>query len=151
MSIHFSFMPGQGLDSRGGRQQDSLGSSLVVVDRRLFTGAHGLAGELAHVQVAPDGARCACGNRGCLLTETEIVVRGLLAGPVPGHGAALGSLLGRALSSLVTTLDPDCVVVDARLGEECGPFIAEFTAELARRCPPGHAATLKGAGSALIT
>ncbi len=51
-------------------------------------------------------------------------------------------MLGRALSSLVTALDPDCVVVDARLGEECGPFIAEFTAELARRCPLGLTATL---------
>jgi hypothetical protein len=47
----------------------------------------------------------------------------------------LGSLLGRAFSPLVTTLDPDCVVVDPRLAEECWPFIAEFTAELARRCP----------------
>jgi len=92
--------------------------------------------------VAPDGARCVCGNRGCLLTETEIVVRGLRAGPAPGDGQMLGSLLGRAFSSLVTTLDPDCVVVDARLAEECGPFIAEFTAELARRCPPDIAGAL---------
>jgi hypothetical protein len=113
-----------------------------VFDGRLFTGARGLAGELAHVQVAPDGARCACGSRGCLVTETEVVVRGLRTGPGPGDGAVLGSLLGRALSPLVTTLDLDCVVVDPRLGEECGPFIAEFTAELARRCPPGVAGTL---------
>ena len=54
----------------------------------------------------------------------------------------LGSLPGRAFSALVTTLDLDCVVVDPRLGEECGPFIAEFTAELARRCPPGRGGTL---------
>ena len=120
---------------------DGIGAGFVF-DGRLFTGAHGLAGELAHVQVAPAGARCVCGNRGCLLTETEVVVRGLRTGPSPGDGAVLGSLLGRALSSLVTTLDPDCVAIDARLGEECGPFIAELTAELARRCPPGLAETL---------
>jgi hypothetical protein len=120
---------------------DGIGAGLVF-DGRLFTGAHGLAGELAHVQVAPDGARCVCGNRGCLLTETEVVVRGLRAGPRPGDGEVLGSLLGRALSALVTTLDLDCVVVDPRLGEECGPFIAEFTAEVARRSPPGLAGPL---------
>jgi hypothetical protein len=34
------------------------------------------------------------------------------------------------------------VVIDARLAQECGPFIAEFTAELARRCPPDLAGTL---------
>jgi hypothetical protein len=31
------------------------------------------------------------------------------------------------------------VVAEPRLGEECGPFIAAFAAELARRCPPGLA------------
>jgi predicted NBD/HSP70 family sugar kinase len=120
---------------------DGIGAGFVF-DGRLYTGAHGLAGELVHVQVAPEGARCVCGNRGCLFTETEIVVRGLRAGPSPGDGKALGTLLSRALSPLVTALDPDCVVVDARLGQECGPFIAEFTAELARRCPPDLARAL---------
>ena len=95
-----------------------------------------------HVQVTPDGARCVCGNRGCLFTETEVVVRGLRGRPAPGDGAMLGLLLGRAFSSLVTTLDPDCVVVDARLAQECGPFIAEFTLELARHCPPEIAVSL---------
>ena len=33
-------------------------------------------------------------------------------------------------------------MVDARLAQECGPFIAEFAAELARRCPPGIAGAL---------
>ncbi len=28
------------------------------------------------------------------------------------------------------------------LAQECGTFIAEFTTEIARRCPPGLAATL---------
>jgi len=115
---------------------DGIGAAFVF-DGRLFTGAHGLAGELVHVQVDADGAPCVCGNRGCLVTETEVVVRGLRPHPSPGDGEALGSLIGRALSSMVTTLDPDCVVVDPRLAEECRPFIAAFTAELARRCPPG--------------
>jgi predicted NBD/HSP70 family sugar kinase len=113
---------------------DGIGAGFVF-DGRLFTGAHGLAGELVHVQVAEEGAVCVCGNRGCLVTETEIVVRGLRTRPAAGDGELLGALLGRAFSSLVTALDPDCVVVDPRLAEECRPFIAEFTAELARRCP----------------
>src|SRR4029453_13924878 len=32
----------------------------------LSHGEHGFAGELGHLIVAPDGDRCACGNRGCL-------------------------------------------------------------------------------------
>ena len=38
----------------------------VVLDGRLHRGAHGLAGEIGHVIIEPDGPRCACGNRGCL-------------------------------------------------------------------------------------
>ena len=52
---------------------------------------------------------------------------------------SLGRCSAAPSSALVTALDPDCVVVDPRLGEECGPFIAEFTAELA-----GAAADLAG-------
>ena len=44
--------------------------------------------------------------------------------------------MGRAIAPLVTALDPDCVVVDARLGEAAGLFIAGVTAEVAQRCPP---------------
>jgi glucokinase len=38
----------------------------VVLDGQLHRGASGLAGEIGHAIVAPDGPRCACGNRGCL-------------------------------------------------------------------------------------
>ncbi|HEV7897069.1 MAG TPA: ROK family protein [Planosporangium sp.] len=37
-----------------------------VVDGRVFTGAHGAAGELGHIVVRPDGPACGCGLRGCL-------------------------------------------------------------------------------------
>ena len=108
-----------------------------VFGGRLFTGAHGFSGELAHVQITPDGYPCVCGNRGCLATESPL--RPDQAGqqaPPPGQLAELGSLVGRAIAPLVTALDPDCVVVDARLGRKAGLFIAGVTAELARRCPP---------------
>jgi hypothetical protein len=118
---------------------DGIGAGFVF-DGRLFTGAHGFSGELAHVQVVPDGSRCICGNRGCLITQPA--VRGLWRRPIPGNGAELGSVVGRALAPLATTLDPDCMVVDARLAQESGPFIAGVTAELARRCPPELAESL---------
>ena len=36
-------------------------SAGVILDGRLHRGARGLAGEIGHVVVEPDGARCACG------------------------------------------------------------------------------------------
>ena len=49
----------------------------VVLDGALFTGHSGMTGELGHVQVDPGGARCRCGNRGCL--ETVAGAQALLA------------------------------------------------------------------------
>ncbi|MEC3956794.1 ROK family transcriptional regulator [Nocardia sp. CDC153] len=39
----------------------------VVLDGRIHTGSHGIAGEPGHVPVAMDGPDCVCGARGCLV------------------------------------------------------------------------------------
>ena len=46
-----------------------LGTGVAAVVRsggRVLTGAQGLAGELGHAPVHPDGEPCPCGQRGCL-------------------------------------------------------------------------------------
>ncbi|HLK68009.1 MAG TPA: ROK family protein [Bryobacteraceae bacterium] len=40
----------------------------VVTNGQLLRGHSGVAGQLGHITVDPDGALCACGNRGCLET-----------------------------------------------------------------------------------
>ncbi len=41
-----------------------IGAALLV-DGELYRGSHGIAPELGHIQVVPDGRSCACGKRGC--------------------------------------------------------------------------------------
>lgn len=43
-------------------------SAGVVLDGRLHRGVRGLAGEIGHVVLDPDGRACACGLRGCFET-----------------------------------------------------------------------------------
>jgi glucokinase len=38
----------------------------LVLDGRIWHGADGMAGEVGHMTIDPDGPRCTCGNRGCL-------------------------------------------------------------------------------------
>ena len=38
----------------------------VVLDGRIVRRAHGVGGELGHIQLGRDGPVCGCGNRGCL-------------------------------------------------------------------------------------
>ena len=77
----------------------------VILDRELFRGARGWAGEIGHVTVEPGGAPCRCGARGCLET-----VAGLEALRRDGPEAA-ASALGRAASAAVNLLDLPAVVL----------------------------------------
>jgi glucokinase len=49
----------------------------VVANGRLVRGAAGVAGELGHMIIKPDGPVCGCGNRGCLeaLIGTTAIIR----------------------------------------------------------------------------
>ncbi len=40
----------------------------IVRDGRLWRGARGVAGEIGHVVADPAGARCRCGQHGCIET-----------------------------------------------------------------------------------
>ncbi len=51
--------------ARGGATVTGVGGA-VVHGGRLLRGVGGLAGELGHVIVVPEGRRCGCGNAGCL-------------------------------------------------------------------------------------
>jgi predicted NBD/HSP70 family sugar kinase len=77
----------------------------IVLGGELFRGARGWAGEIGHVTVEPDGARCRCGARGCLET-----VAGLEALLRTGPEAAAGAL-GRAVATAVNLLDLPAVVL----------------------------------------
>ncbi len=38
----------------------------IILDNKVWHGAHGMGGELGHITVNPYGPRCNCGNYGCL-------------------------------------------------------------------------------------
>lgn len=104
----------------------------IVTDRRIVVGAHRMAGRFAPVLVAPDGAPCPLGHRGCLwsvasvssivaqvpgATTLEEVV--LLADTDASIGLVLGAAawgLGAAVGHIANLIDPDRVVLagDAR-------------------------------------
>lgn len=109
----------------------------VVVDRAIYRGAHGGAGEIGHIPVMLDGAPCQCGATGCLEAQIggpalvrdarrdgvigprgtiETLRRAADAG-APGALAAFqhaGEMLGRGLAGVANTLDPQAIVL---LGE----------------------------------
>ncbi len=45
----------------------------IIIDKKVYRGKFGYAGEFGHIVVNPDGPLCSCGNRGCLETYASTV------------------------------------------------------------------------------
>jgi predicted NBD/HSP70 family sugar kinase len=106
----------------------------IVVEGKVRTGHHGIAGEWGHNILIPDGDPCYCGKRGCVET--------VLSGPALERWYAslsgrqrplseiatshetealatidrLSEYFGRALASVVNVLDPDAIVLGGGVG-----------------------------------
>ncbi len=80
----------------------------VICDDRLLEGKHGLAGELGHVTILPDGPVCSCGHRGHL--------EALSSGPAIMNYVAEQLSEGRK-SSLTGQPDPKRISQAAREGD----------------------------------
>jgi predicted NBD/HSP70 family sugar kinase len=113
-----------------------IGAGLIL-GGRLHRGAGGVAGELGHMLVAPEGAVCRCGNRGCLETAAstgalldmlrrshgELTVAEMLR--LAGDGdlgcrrviADAGRVIGSAVAVVLNLLNPQRLVVGGDLAE----------------------------------
>lgn len=107
----------------------------LVLDGRLHTGSSGLALEVGHLTVQPDGRPCHCGSRGCLDVEADPLAFLEAAGRVPGPEVSLLEQcrdllsteyadpavkaaahmlidrLGRGLAGMVNVLNPDLILL----------------------------------------
>jgi glucokinase len=120
----------------------------VILDGRLHRGARGLAGEIGHAIVDPDGPRCACGQRGCLealvsgpsiarranATSSQEVYAAAVAGDADAAVLVedVGRLLAWAIHTLVMTYDVERVVVGGGVSHAGEPFEVPLRRELAR-------------------
>ncbi len=110
-----------------------VGSSMIF-DGRMYLGATGLGGEMAHFVVEPEGPPCRCGKFGCLemvasaeavgrryaelhpgggMFSAHDVVMHMRAGDAAARGVWVRAItaLGRAIAAYVEILDPEVVVV----------------------------------------
>ncbi|RSN01166.1 sugar kinase [Nonomuraea sp. WAC 01424] len=142
----------------------------LVVDGTVFRGTYGLAGELGHVVVTPDGPACRCGGRGCLevyagqdalLGELDSVAA-LVTALAEGDRRALdacgraGDALGVALTSAVHLLDPGRIVLGGIFAPLFPWLESSVRGALAARLrqmrgtPPALAVSANGADAAVL-
>ncbi|HEX4244212.1 MAG TPA: ROK family protein, partial [Acidimicrobiales bacterium] len=112
----------------------------IVLGGALLDGAGGNAGHIGHVIVEPDGRACACGGRGCLEAEASGPSIAAYTGRSPAEAPLAvkqrtGTLVGRAVASVVNLLDLPLVVVAGSVALGFGPpFFAAAQAEMDERC-----------------
>jgi glucokinase len=142
----------------------SIGTGIstgYAVDGQVWRGSRGLAGELGHSCVVPDGEPCACGQRGCLeayASGSAVARRYVAAGGAAGTQAAdvvarrrtdplaarvwddAVQSLARALATAVLLLDPAVIVLGGGVSAAgpalLDPLAAAMSARLAWRPAP---------------
>ncbi|MEW5979089.1 MAG: ROK family protein [Acidobacteriota bacterium] len=108
----------------------------LILNGRIWHGAFGMAAELGHVTIYPDGRPCACGSRGCLeaYAAASAVVRAAQerlsegkASPALKDAAASGAKLTSALIyQLARQGDESSKAIFAEVGRALGMAIANF-------------------------
>lgn len=133
----------------------SIGTGIsagVVLDGRLHRGRDGLAGEIGHVVVDPDGPACRCGLRGCLEAvaagpaiqrmwptqdgrPAEALFRAAASGD-PEAGRLKEEVVDRyvlAIQWLATAWDADLIVLGGGIGSIGEPLLEPVRDRLAAR------------------
>jgi glucokinase len=116
---------GAGAGSGGAQARSSvfvaLGTGIgaaLLIDGKLYRGAHGVAPELGHLRVVPDGRACPCGKRGCwerycsgtalVTTLVELLAADPSASPTLARLAAVEArgITGRHVATAARDGDP---------------------------------------------
>jgi glucokinase len=123
----------------------------IILNKRLFTGSHGAAGELGLITLHPEGPRCNSGNRGSLeqYTSAQAILRDTGKPPIEwGKLAEIGSSealnfwqnygreLGNGLASLVYVLTPEAILLGGGISGSAEFFLPAVIAELEERVHP---------------
>ena len=145
------------------RLSAGIGAGLILGGRP-YRGFGGVAGEIGHVLADPAGAICRCGNRGCLetvagpvavaalleqSTGTPVSVARLLELVAAGDDGArrvvadAGEAVGRVLSMLVNSLNPELVVVGGDLAPAGAVLLDPIRAAIERHAVPVAAGAVR--------
>jgi glucokinase len=128
----------------------------IIIGGRILHGQIGMAGELGHMTISPNGNPCGCGNRGCLekhasATAVSAMARLMGLGPAltsqqvhdlaaQGNDRAkeifrvMGEALGIALASLINIFNFPLYLLGGGVLGAWEFFSPAMLAEVERRC-----------------
>ena len=113
----------------------------VIADSRMLRGGFGIAGELGHIRLVPNGKLCGCGQHGCLesygsgsallKSAKELVASGDPKGArLAQLERAAGQLSGTEVYQAIQERDPGALELLSELGSWIGQAIGSLVAVL---------------------
>jgi len=113
----------------------------VIADSKMLRGGFGIAGELGHLRIVPNGLPCGCGQNGCLESYGSgtalLKAARALANSEDPMGARLrelqtqaGQISGQEVYQAILESDPGALMVLSDLGSWIGQGIASLAAVL---------------------
>ena len=133
----------------------------IVLNNKIWQGADGMAGEVGHMTLIPDGRQCGCGNTGCL--EMYASARGIVQSYREASGMTgaaqdsavtsqmvyqgarngdpvslrvmkeMGRLLGIGIANLINIFNPQMIVLGGGVKDAWDLFIGATHEEIMRR------------------
>ncbi|HTF99408.1 MAG TPA: ROK family protein [Nitrospirota bacterium] len=133
----------------------------IVLNGRIWQGADGMAGEIGHMTLIPEGRQCGCGNRGCLemyasargivQSYQETLQRFSLQAP-DGFTSAqvyqaarsgdrnaldvmkhMGRMLGIGIANLINIFNPEMIVLGGGVKDGWDLFVDAMHEEISTR------------------
>ena len=99
-----------------------------IIDGEIYRGATGVAGEIGHIAIDPQGERCICGLRGCLVTlvgaQALVARAAALVADHPESALAGGKFTIRDIEDAALAGDPLAVQVVCEAAGHLGTAIA---------------------------
>jgi glucokinase len=133
----------------------------IILNNKIWQGADGMAGEIGHMTLIPDGRPCGCGNTGCLemyasargivqsyrealgITEgakaSEVTSAMIYEAARNGDAVArrvmkeMGGLLGIGIANLINIFNPQMIVLGGGVKDSWDIFIGATHEEIMRR------------------
>jgi glucokinase len=133
----------------------------IVLDNKIWQGADGMAGEVGHMTLIPDGRQCGCGNSGCLemyasargivqsyreaagkleitqapeLTSTHVYQAARDGDPIARRVMKdMGAMLGIGIANLINIFNPNMIVIGGGVKDAWDLFIGATHEEIMRR------------------
>jgi glucokinase len=95
----------------------------IIVDGKILHGFMGMAGEIGHMTVFPDGNPCGCGNCGCLEKHASASAIAAMAGMM---GIATQRFSAREVYEIAIAGNPRAIQVFESMGRALGIAIASL-------------------------